>query len=347
MPTSAVNASHSDEIRTRTATLDRSLSAVVVARQPLRYAEGSDEQEDRPAHVRAASSLAWIRGEIALIQDDANFLAVLRPEHGSARAIALPRGREGRRQFDDARGNKKHKMDLEACVALSGSDGEILLALGSGSRKRRRTIVTIDRWQEPAPRIRVVDAQSLYERLESEAAFAGSDMNIEGALLHGDVIRLFARGNGVARGSRVPCDATCDIPADELLDYLQRDGLSASPEPRNVMQYKLGHFDGTALGFTDAAWMGEHTLYSAAAEASKDAVSDGVVSGSAIGVIAPDGRTRYAVLTDVSGSPLREKVEGLVCDHTVPGRVFIVVDPDDANRPSELCVVDLVGRWAD
>jgi hypothetical protein len=333
--------------RTRTATLDPTLSAMVISRQPLYYAEGGDDQEDRPGHVRAASSLAWIRDEIALVQDDANFVALWHPQVGRARAVALPRGEGGLRQFDDHRGNKKYKLDLEACPALTDSDGPTLLAFGSGSKKRRRRIAMVDRWHDATPRVTLVEATSLYERLEDERAFAGSDMNIEGALVDGDVLRFFARGNGAPRDGLHPVDATCEIPLDALLAYLHGGARTRPPSPAAVQQYDLGVLDDVVLGFTDATAMGVHTLYSAAAEASKDSISDGMVTGSAIGVIAPDGRTRYALLTDQTGRPLRDKVEGVVLSRTTTREAFVVVDPDDATRPSELCVVELSGPWGD
>jgi hypothetical protein len=333
--------------RTRKATLDPTLSAMVMSRQPLYYAEGSDADEDRPEHVRAASSLAWIRDEIALVQDDANFVALLHPERGNARAVALPRGEAGLRQFDDHRGNKKYKLDLEACAALSDADGPMLLAFGSGSKKRRRRIALVDRWHDVAPRVTLVEATSLYERLEAEHAFAGSDMNIEGALVDGEVLRFFARGNGAPRDGRRPLDATCEIPLDALLAYLRDGARTRPPSPAAVQQYDLGAIEDVMLGFTDATLMGDHVLYSAAAEASKDSITDGAVTGSAIGVISPDGRTRYARLTDHTGRPLRDKVEGLVLSRTTPSEGFLVVDPDDAGRPSELCLLKLDGSWGD
>ena len=72
------------------ATMDRGLEAIVDSRMPLRYAEGADDALDRPAVVRSASSLAWVPGGIALVQDDANFIGVFDPSGARTRAIALP-----------------------------------------------------------------------------------------------------------------------------------------------------------------------------------------------------------------------------------------------------------------
>ena len=331
----------------RWATIDKSLRAVVVSHTPLRYASGGDARADRPAFVRAASSVAWVDEHIAVIQDDANFVALVDPVQGSVRAIALPRGEEGFRYFDEARGNKKYKLDLEACVTIPGDDGPMLLAFGSGSKRRRRLVATVDRWRADAPRVRMSDAGALYERLEAELAFAGSDMNVEGALYAAGAIRLFGRGNGAARRDLVPLNATCELPLDALLEFLRRPLTLPAPEPCNVIQYTLGDYHGVALGFTDATLFGDSILYSAAAESSADASVDGPVSGSVLGVISSRGHVRYAPLVDDAGRPFVDKVEGVVLSRTSDNRVHIVVDHDDASRPSELCQVDLVGSWGE
>src|SRR5687767_14142585 len=129
-----------------TATRDDSISDVVVEQRELSYAEGADAATDRPAHVRAGSGLAAVPGGIALIQDDANFIAFLPADGGPPRALPLPAGAGGLRQFDDVRGNKKHKLDLEACVSVDTTTGVLLLALGSGSKRRREQIALVRGW---------------------------------------------------------------------------------------------------------------------------------------------------------------------------------------------------------
>src|SRR4051794_24780273 len=120
------------------ARLDPTLSARAVRAVPLLYAEGADAALDRPAHVRSASGIARVAGRIAVIQDDANSVALVNPPTGLARAITLPAGEGGVRQFDDLRGNKRFKLDLESCVLVRDGDGPgMLMALGSGSLPAR------------------------------------------------------------------------------------------------------------------------------------------------------------------------------------------------------------------
>lgn len=319
------------------------LAAIVVAHEPLLYIEGADAELDRPAHVRAGSSLARVPGGLALVQDDANFIALIDPDGRSVRAIPLPAGPGGRRQFDDRRGNKAHKLDLEACVAIDTEDGVLLIALGSGSTLERERVALIDGWESHQPRATIVHVPRLYDTLRREHAFAGSELNIEGAVQLGNQLRFFGRGNGAPRAGVRPINATCDLDWSALLAHLRAPDRNPPPSPENIVQYELGAIDGIPLSFTDASLSGDTLFYSAAAEESPDVTRDGRVVGSAIGVIDRDGGERWAPVTDSSGQPLAWKVEGLV---TVgESRLFVVVDADDPDLPSELCTIELRGAW--
>ncbi|MFN2567122.1 MAG: hypothetical protein ABR499_19160 [Gemmatimonadaceae bacterium] len=330
---------------------DPTLAAVVVARLPLYYREGADPSVDRPAHVRAGSSLAWVPGGIALVQDDANFLAVVDPRDGTARAIALPAGYAGRRQFDERRGNKQHKLDLEACVAVESEGRTVLVAAGSGSTSGREHVVLVDGWESGQPGVELIHAPRLYATLRREQAFAGSELNVEGAVHLGGRLRLFGRGNGALRDAVRPANATCDLEWQILLAHLRDPDRIRPPRPTDVVRYELGALGGIPLSFTDATVSGGTVLFSATAEDSPDVTRDGRVTGSAIGVIDGTGRARWAPLTEPSGRPFAGKVEGLVGMGGVRGgardRLYVVVDADDPETASVLCTVQLRGGWSD
>jgi hypothetical protein len=328
-----------------TAVLDPALSASVITRAPLLYDEGASAELDRPAHVRSGSGLAWVPGGLAVVQDDANFIAIHDPRSGRTGAITLPAGEAGLRQFDDIRGNKRYKLDLESCLTLEGRDGTILLALGSGSTSRREHVVMVDRWEDHAPRVRLVSAPDLYQALRNEASFAGSRLNIEGAVRVDNSVRIFSRGNSAPRRGTPSVNATCDLDLDTLLAYLRAPMKVAPPTPALPVHYQLGTIDGVRLGFTDALAWGDAMLYTATAEVSADATQDGPVSGSAIGVIDPGGTVRWAPLTDTRGELLVAKVEGLAHVPGAPAGLYIVLDNDDPAAASELCRVELSGPW--
>ena len=318
----------------------------------MNYAAGADDALDRPAFVRAASSMAWVGGRVALVQDDANFVALVDPGTGLADAITLPAGKDNLRQFDDGRGNKKYKLDLEAMARVPVTDGTLLLAFGSGSKSRRETVMALrfdGRSARPTPQEpSLVALPALYAALRGTETFAGSDMNIEGALHLDGKIRLFGRGNGKAKDGLLPLDATCDLEWPVLQAHIGDPGRAPLPAISRVTQYDLGMLDGVRLGFTDAIPVRRAVvMYAAAAEASEDATQDGAVVGSALGVIPNDRRhpARWTVIRDERGKPFTGKVEGLVLDPRDPMRALVALDVDDFTRPSELCEIVLGGPW--
>lgn len=334
----------------------------MVRSTPLLYAGGADPVLDRSAHVRAGSGLVWAGARLMVVQDDANFVALVDPASGTVTARTLPAGDGGRRQFDDASGNKAHKLDLEAVVSIPPGDGRpLVVAFGSGSTSRRERVVTLRGMDETDGRelVAVHVASAFYELLRAAIPFAGSELNVEGAVYlrqaHGGRLRLFNRGNGARRAGVEPTNATCDVEWRALAAHLARPDVSAPPPPTDVVQYDLGAIDGLALTFTDAAVVpvnataeARHIVYTAAAEASPDATRDGPVAGAAVGVIAEDGgRTvaRWALLRDQGGDPFMGKVEGIALRPDDPSRGYLVVDRDAHDVASELCEVVLEGAW--
>ena len=275
--------------------------------------------QDRPAHVRASLDGVLVRR--AAKQDDAHSW---RWSIGAAAAWAVAAGEGGERLFDERRGNKGRKLDLEAGFVLARPDGERLIGLGSGSSPRRERILVVRRAAGSFD-VRSVDAHALYASLRELTDFAGSELNVEGACVAagGAVVRLFNRGNGAPADGRLPVDATCELDAGELLRWLEGE-RGEPPRPRDVVAYDLGVVDGVRLTFTDAEAFRDGVLYVAAAEDSPDAVRDGPVAGVVLGMIEPAG-ARWTRVLDERGKPLAEKIEGVVGDRDDTRRVFAVV----------------------
>ena len=314
---------------------DPALAARVRSRKALVYDEGADPAVDRPAHVRAGSALALVDGpRLVVVQDDAAFLALVDPASGRATSVMLPAGPGGARQFDDGRGNKADKLDLESAVAV----GAVIYAFGSGSTDRRRRVVIVD---TSTGALRVVDAGPLYEMLG--VALPGVELNVEGAVIFDDVLRLAHRGNGRGDGNT---DALVHVPWAPLRAFL--DGAGPCPTPTNVVRVDLGAIGGVRLTWTDLAVLpragGDALVFLAAAEASPDAYRDGPVAGCAIGVLEDVGGrdvVRVGALLGEDGAPLPAKPEGVCVDPRDPSTLWIVVDPDDPARPTELLTATL------
>jgi hypothetical protein len=312
------------------AQLDPALGIRVISTRELRYDTGALLDEDRPAHVRAASGLASVGGRLAVIQDDAAFIAFVGDDIS---AIALPRGAHGRRRFEVGLGNKMEKLDLEACVAVPKLEpdgfGAIveLWAFGSGSAPAREKIAII------SDTTRVHEAEPLYRRIRNAV---GGDINIEGAAIVAAELWLFHRGNTGA-GDRGPAIVRFDLTA--VARWLAGDG--PVPAATDCARYDLGSTGGCRLGFTDAVEYGGRVFYLAAAEASANAIDDGAVLASQLGVIRGDNVRACELVID--GAPA--KAEGIAFDPQRANHAWIAIDPDDVDQPARLYEIELVGPW--
>lgn len=309
------------------------LSARVRTRTPLLYAEGARPADDLPAHVRAGSALAVTPKRIAVIQDDTNAVALIDRASGKVTAIPLPPGEGGARQFGEDRKNKKHKLDLEACLLVH--ERNILLAFGSGSTAARERVLVLEDL-DGAPTVRIAHAKSLYAAMRADKSFSGSELNIEGVARVGDALRFFQRGNGAPTERLESIDATADVRLDAVFSAL--DDERAEIKLERVRRVTLGKLGGVRLTFTDAWSDGDEPVwFLAAAEDSPDTYHDGEVRGSAIGWIDGAGDGYWCAILDERGQPFRDKAEGLSLDPANPERAWVVVDKDDPKAPCELC----------
>lgn len=336
------------------------LTAHVVRSSPLTYDAMTDEAadgsvDDHPDHVRAASSLVYLIDRFALVQDDANFLGLVDPDDHHVRGVPLPPAPDGARVHDEARGNQEHKLDLEACAADPATDGQFLIAFGSGSDKTRERVVTVDyrdKDHDGAPDTRLVETPAFHGRLSQNRDFCGSGINIEGAIfMSGDRLRFFQRGNAEPRGDLQGVDATGDVSWSALQAYLDDPIGTPPPTVENVTQYELGELHGVRLTFSDAEALAledpstqekeEVTLFSASAE-NEDT---GEIVGSVLGIIDADGEARWAELFDEDDEPFGGKVEGLSLKPGERDHVYFVIDSDDADQASRIYEADLDGPW--
>ena len=319
----------SPELRTLRAALSTRLTATLGMPRLLRYDHGAHPLEDLPGHVRAASSIRRQGQRLVILQDDVSALAVLDPSTGSTQPILLPAGPDGARVFDDARGNKKYKMDLEACVVLP--DGR-LVAFGSGSSPQREKIVTIAAGK--GAMAQQLSGSDLYAGLRTYAAAQGTCLNIEGAVVHGDWLRLLQRGIG-ARGGK-SWNAILDLSLNRFVGWL--DGRHPWPPVRRILEVTLGDVSGVAFGFTDAAvTVDGRVAFLACAEDTNDVLSDGPVLGCRFGWLdADDQAVVMTTIADADGQPTHLKLEGIEA-RLDGGSVFdVVADMDRGDEPAQL-----------
>lgn len=267
--------------------------------------------------VRAGSALVRHRERLLLAQDDDYTLFWVDLDATPVGTESVPL------RHNNGAMPKSLKPDFEAAARLS--DGRILV-MGSGSAEPRRTVVLVDPHSNT---FTTHDAGRLYD-LVSEAV--GHEINLEGVLEVSEGLLLFHRGNSGDGNATISFAVNPENPA--------------AARVREVMRWDLGTVPGengqVALTFTDADVdvHGRH-WYIAAAEDTPNAIDDGPVVGSAIGIIVDD-QAHWAPITEPDGSVSCRKYEGLVIDDDLSG-AWLVTDPDDENLHAELCRVRLTG----
>jgi len=305
------------------------LRAVIVNGRPLLFAGGANPSTDLPGHVRAASALRRAGTRLLIVQDDVNAMALLELEHGCVQPLLLPTGHGGKRVFDDLRGSKAHKLDLEACAVLP--DGR-LVAFGSGSSERRERVVVIDAgFGEP----RVLDASPLYSCLRALAAARSAELNIEGALVQEDRLWLVQRGHGRRPAAR--WNALIALDLGTFLHGLE--GSASVPRVLFVVEVDAGASpSGVPFGFTDATVAHDgRVAFLACAEDSTSVRTDGSVLGCRFGLI--DVAAADAIVTDVresDGRPTMLKLEGIEARLDRGDRYDVVADMDLPAEPALL-----------
>lgn len=283
---------------------DPALSAVVTSVTPL-------------PGVRAGSALVRHSGRLLLAQDDDYTLFWIDIDMVPPGTTSLPL-REGSGAMA-----KAEKPDFEAATALP--DGRILV-MGSGSAELRRSVVLLT---PETGNFDLHDSGRLYD-LVGEAI--GHELNFEAVLPIDGGLRLFHRGNS---GDG---DATVDL----IIDPTRPQEATVA----GVVRWSLGTVPGESrdvpLTFTDAD-LDSHgrQWYIAAAEDTPNAIDDGPIAGSAIGLMSDSGG-RWTPIREQDGSVSIRKYEGLVVDPDLTG-AWLVTDPDDEHLTAELCRVDLTG----
>jgi hypothetical protein len=281
--------------------------------------------ENRPRHLSAASGLVCVGSTMYVVADDELHLGVFSTD--TREPGRLVRVFEG--LLPDKKAERKRmKPDLEALTLVPPSETfphGALLALGSGSRpnRGRGSLLTLDHDGVVEGLPQEVNMSTLLEPLHE----AFDELNIEGAVVFGDELRLFQRGNKAEADN-----AIISYPLSQALAALG--GSQADPlRPSVIKRLDLGLIEGIPLCFTDAAALPNGDMvFCTVAEDTKDAYRDGPCVGAAIGIVSHNGR-----LLSLQQLDKPYKVEGISVEE-VGDRLdlLLVTDADDAAIPALL-----------
>jgi hypothetical protein len=305
-----------------------------VLRRPrtLEYTLTPAASDGLPPHVRAASAVRRHRGRLLVLQDDVNALAVLDLQ-GVVVPMLLPPSPDGQRRFEEARGNKHLKLDLEAGTSLP--DGRFV-AFGSGSSRQRERLAVLAGDAD----LRLIHAPELYAALRDCVAMLGVELNIEGAVtLGGHDLRLLQRGNKAREGPGTTGNALIDLELAGFVDWLDR--RAPCPAVAAMIAVDLGEAQGVPYGFTDATLCDDGSLaFLACAEDSADVRSDGPVLGCRFGWLDADG-ARLADVIEPDGRSTTLKLEGIEARPGVATIFDVVADMDRPDEPALLLELHL------
>lgn len=297
--------------------------------------------ENNIPELPSASGVEILHHTAYVVADDAPFLYRLDAEtlanQGRVPLFALT-------EPTQLRLPKPTKPDLECMAALTWPGrGEGLLLLGSGSlpTRDRGWWVPVAETASEALQPELLNLTPLYTLLRA-ALPPGAVLNLEAAATlevpDGGELLLLQRGLGtdsVAWLFRLPLVAA--------LRYLAAGGGGEAAPGLRVQPFTLPKVAGHAAGFSGASFANGQLFVSASVEDTADAVLDGAVLGSFVGVMdVAQGTCTLAPLHWPDGHPYIGKVEGIAVRRQLgPGRFELLLVTDDDAGGSTALVAEL------
>ncbi|MDM0013032.1 hypothetical protein QTH87_11370 [Variovorax sp. J22P168] len=288
--------------------------------------------------LSSGSGMTWHGGRYFVVGDDAAYLFTLDPKFaisGRTRLARFPVQADGR--------IAKHlKPDYEAMATVTHAGAVWNLILGSGSRRgTRQTGLLVATDGRSAPRTR--DMAALYGDFARLAGFApGVLVNIEAlAIARGDAW-FFNRGNAVR-------NILYRVSVDDLMAYMG--GSIDRIEHIDLHEASLPRLGGREAGFSGADYWPEidSLVFTASVEGADNAIDDGAVLGSYVGLIAlarlkdraPLDLRESAWLLTQRGMVLKTKVESIALRQTTARRARGALVSDNDDGSSEFFDVEL------
>lgn len=280
-------------------------------------------------HLPSASGVEIIGAAAYVVSDDAPFLYVLDAATlASVSQIQLFESTE----FSSGRIPKATKPDLESIAAITSPNGaQGLLLCGSGALPNRETgyfvglPATTVTPEATSPRfVQQLDLRYLYAELRRQLP-PNTTLNLEAAATTPTELLLLQRpvGGGPALLFLLPLSTT-------LVHLFEP--REPVPTPTRVLAFVLPTIDGYEAGFSGATYLNGRLLITASVEATHDAVADGAVLGSFIGVVNPSSPSAatFTRLIWADGRPYLGKVEGIaVRRQLTPDWIELLLVTDD------------------
>ncbi|GAB3198410.1 hypothetical protein GCM10027293_15150 [Pontibacter aydingkolensis] len=245
--------------------------------------------------------------------------------------------------FKGGRIPKSEKPDLEGMAHFTYGRDEMLLLLGSGASQSRNKGYLVN--LSDKMKVQEVDFTRFYTFLKQILKIEQEGiLNLEGIAIDNTYAYLLQRPSGSNT------NVLFRFNADDFKDFLMRNGdLPVAA----VYYFNLPAIGNNNAGFSGAYILGDKLFVTASVEDTPNAIDDGEVLGSFIGVIdllalpyAMNAANPLAVpstqILNADGSTYKVKAESLVVTETQKDKKYkVVVVTDDDQGSSELIEVEL------
>ena len=290
--------------------------------------------------IPSASGIEVIGDSIYIIGDDSPYLYQLNRDFKQTSKLALA----DTSGFKSGRVAKSEKMDLESMASYERNGKNYLLILGSGASDARMKgfVIEADKVTGKLGKPKSYTLDKLYQQLQDNKEVVKNDqLNIEGLTVESGNVYLMHRA--VKQAPNI----LLEYNAEAFFSALEMNGDVPEPE---VHHFKLEKLEGYQAGFSGADIFDGKLFFTASVEQTEDAIADGEVLGSYVGVIYLadlDSNSRKpvasksALLVYKNNKPYKGKAESLVVSKDKDKYKVLVVSDDDKGH-SELLEVELV-----
>jgi hypothetical protein len=291
-------------------------------------------------NIPSASGIEYALGSYYVLGDDSPYLYQLDEQYELVRKYPLM----DTVSFRNSRIPKSVKPDLESIAHFKYGRDEMLVLLGSGSTSARNKGYLVN--ASNAHKVQEVDLTKFYEFLKGILKIEKEgELNIEGLAMDKTYTYLLQRPLGSSSNVLFRFDT------DAFKDFLLRQ--------QSIPTAALYHFDLPAIGnntagFSGSFALGDKLFFTASVEDTPDAVQDGEVLGSFLGVIdlralpyagsqASPLKVSTVQLKNTDGSIYKGKAESLVVTEVEVNKKYkAIVAVDDDRGNSEMLEFELL-----
>ncbi len=237
---------------------------------------------------------------------------------------------------------KPVKPDLEAITQVTLEGGQpCLFIVGSGATQPRNTGFLLPITRDGLGQPITVNLTPLYNHLRADKSVTGTAaLNIEGLAADEEYLYLLQR---YAPGGQ---NVLITYTMESITPYLL--GREAAPKPSGIQTWALPDLAQIKTGFSGmTSALGGRMLFTASAEETPNAVLDGEIYGSMVGLLqahsddAPQPAKPEVVvpITEQGGSPYKSKIESICISGQDRSDLTAVAVADNDNGFSELVVL--------